>query len=102
VTASSSWTLIGLCAVVTATIKAAGPVALGGRELPAWFTEIVTLLAPALLSGLVCVAVFSHGRALDVGAQTAGVAVAGVVLARGGSIVVGMVVAAAVTALLRI
>ena len=46
------WALIGLCAVVTAAIKAAGPVALGGRELPPWFNGVITLMAPALLAAL--------------------------------------------------
>ena len=31
----SLWMLIGVTAVITAVIKAAGPVLLGGRELPA-------------------------------------------------------------------
>jgi branched-subunit amino acid transport protein len=50
---STTAALIGGCAVVTFAIKAAGPVALGGRELPRWFTGIVVLLAPALLTALV-------------------------------------------------
>ena len=95
------WALIGLCAVVTAAIKAAGPVALGGRELPAGFTRVIGLLAPALLSALVCTSALADGRHLAVGADTAGVATAGVALWRGASVVVGVVVAAAVTALLR-
>ena len=41
------------CALITAVIKAAGPVVLGGRELPTWFTSVVILLAPALLAALV-------------------------------------------------
>lgn len=99
--AATTWTLIGLCALVTAAIKAAGPVALGGRDLPAWFQEIVKLLAPALLAALVCASALAEGDRLAVGADTAGVAVAGVILARGGSIVLGVAVAAATTALLR-
>ena len=35
---STSVTLIAACAVITAAIKAAGPVLLGGRELPRQFT----------------------------------------------------------------
>ena len=34
-------------------IKGVGPFALGGRELPAWFSSVVVLLAPALLAALV-------------------------------------------------
>ena len=99
--AGTTWALIGLCAAVTVLIKAAGPVALGGRELPPWSARVIALLAPALLSALVCVSIFSHGHDLGVGADTAGVAVAGVVLWRGGSVVLGVTVAAVVTAALR-
>jgi branched-subunit amino acid transport protein len=99
--AAATWALIGLCAAVTAAIKAAGPVALGGRELPAWFTGVIRLMAPALLSALVCVSALADGQRLAVGADTAGVAVAGVLLWRGASVVLGVTVAAAVTALLR-
>ena len=99
--ATTIWVLIGLCAVITAIIKAAGPVALGGRELPAWMNGVIQVMAPALLAALVCVSVFADGKHLGVGADTAGVAVGGLVLWRGASIVVGVTVAAAVTALLR-
>jgi len=58
-------------------------------------------MAPALLSALVCASALADGRHLGLGADTAGVAVAGVVLWRGGSIVLAVIVAAAVTALLR-
>lgn len=99
--ATTTWAMIGLCAVVTAAIKAAGPVALGGRELPSWFSGVVQLMAPALLTALVCVSALADQKTLGVGADTAGVAIAGVLLWRGASIIVGVVVAVAVTALLR-
>ena len=98
---SASWLLVGACAVVTAAIKAAGPVALGGRDLPGWFSAVIRLMAPALLAALICASALADGERLAVGADTAGVAVAGVVLWRGGSVVAGVAVAAAVTALLR-
>ena len=95
------WLLIALCAIVTAAIKAAGPIALGGRDLPERFSAVIRYMAPALLSALVCVAVFADEKELGVGEETAGVAVAGVALLRGANVVVGVVIAAAVTALLR-
>ena len=58
-------------------------------------------MAPALLAALVCACVLAEGDRLAVGADTAGVAVAGVVLWRGGSMIAGVAVAAVVTALLR-
>ena len=98
---SGWWLLIGACALVTAAIKAAGPVALGGRDLPGWFSAVIRLMAPALLAALVVANALADGERLAVGADTAGVAVAGVVLWRGGSVVAGVFVAAAVTALVR-
>ena len=98
---STSVAVIGACAVVTAAIKAAGPVALGGRELPERFTGVILLLAPALLAALVATQALADGKELAFGADTAGVAAGGIVIWRTGSIVGCVVVAAAVTAGLR-
>ena len=98
---AKAWTLIIGCALVTFGIKAAGPIALGGRELPDWFARVVTLLAPALLSALVVTQAFANGKELAVGADTVGVAAAGVAMWRGAPIAAAVVVAAGVTALLR-
>ncbi len=95
------WVVIGLCALVTALIKGAGPVALGGRDLPSWFSGVIQLMAPALLAALVCVAALSEDEEWAIGADTAGVAAGGLALWRGANVVVGGIVAAAVTALLR-
>ena len=89
------------CALVTAAIKAAGPVALGGRELPTWFTSVVILLSPALLAALVATQAFAEGDRLALDADTAGVAAGGLAIWRTDSIVACVVVAAAVTALVR-
>ena len=99
--AGSIWLLIGLCTVVTAAIKAAGPIALGQRDLPDWFSDVIAFMAPALLAALVVTAALADGDRLGVGADTAGVAVAGVALWRGVSVIVGVTIAAVVTALLR-
>ena len=98
---SAVWvTIIGLT-VVTAAIKAAGPIALGGRDLPRAFTGVIALMAPALLAALVIVSALADGKHVGIGADTVGVAAAGVVLWRGGSVIVGVAVAAVVTAALR-
>jgi branched-subunit amino acid transport protein len=101
VSGSAAWQLIAGCAAVTAAIKATGPVALGGRDLPAWFAAVIRLMAPALLAALVCSSALADGRHLAVGADTAGVAAGGALLWRGGSIVLAVILAAAVTAALR-
>jgi branched-subunit amino acid transport protein len=95
------WALIAGCAVVTAVIKAAGPVAFGGRQLPERMAGVIALMAPALLVALVVTQALADGRQLAVGADTAGVALAGVVVWRGGSIIAAVAVAVVVTAGLR-
>jgi branched-subunit amino acid transport protein len=95
------WLLIVLVAALTAAIKAAGPIALGGRELPAWFASIVTAMPAAVLAALVVTAALANGEELSIGPDTAGVAAAGLVAWRGGSVITCVLVAAAVTAGLR-
>jgi branched-subunit amino acid transport protein len=98
---STSVTLIAGLTLVTAAIKAAGPILLGGRDLPPRFLGVISLLAPALLAALVVTATLADGKDLAVGEHTAGVAAGGVVAWRTGSIIGCVVVAAAVTAALR-
>jgi branched-subunit amino acid transport protein len=95
------WVLIVGCAALTALIKAFGPVLLGGRELPPWFSRVIVLMAPTLLSALVVTSVFASGRSWSVGAHTIGVAVAAVMLWRRLPLVLCVVVAVLVTAGLR-
>ena len=98
---STSVSLIAGLAVVTAAIKAAGPIVLGGRELPAQFLGVICLLAPALLAALVVTATLADGKELAVGEHTVGVAAGGVVAWKTGSVIYCVIVAAAVTAGLR-
>ena len=98
---SETVTLIAGCAAVTFLIKSAGPVALGGRELPLAFRSVIMVLAPALFAALIVTQALADGGTLDVGPDTAGVAAGGLVAWRTGSVVACVVVAAAVTALLR-
>lgn len=100
-TSAQIWWLILGCVVLTAAIKAAGPVALGGRQLPAWFSRVIAVMAAALLSALVVTAVLADGQRWSAGAHTVGVAAAGVVLWRGFSVVPAVAVAVLVTAGLR-
>lgn len=94
------WTIAG-CTVATALIKGIGPVALGGRELPPRVIGVIALMAPALLAALVVTSTFAVGDRWHVGANTAGVAVAGVILVRKGPLLVAVLAAVAVTAGLR-
>ena len=95
------WLVIGLTAAVTFAIKGAGPAAMGDRQLPAALSGVVVLLAPALLAALVVTQALADGPALRIGADTAGVAAAGLLLWRGVSILPAVLVAVVVTAGLR-
>ena len=95
------WVLIFGLAALTVLIKALGPVLLGGRELPPWFSRVIVLMAPALLSALVVTSVFATGRSWSMGAHTVGVGVAALMLWRRCSLVLSAVVAVLVTAGLR-
>lgn len=97
----AQWTLIALVAAVTFAIKAAGPVTLGGRDLPPALVRVVDLLAPALLTALIVTNALADGDRLGVGADTFGVLAAVGVVMRFGSIVGAVLVAAVVTAGLR-
>jgi branched-subunit amino acid transport protein len=98
---SASWVVILGSAIATFAIKAAGPVALGGRDLPGAFNRVIALLAPALLSALIVTSALADGDELGVGADTVGVAAGALVVWRSRSVVGSVIVAAAVTAALR-
>ena len=93
-------TILGL-AVTTAVIKAAGPVVFGGREPHPGFLRVVAMMAPALLAALVVTSALADGKHLGIGADTVGVVAGGVLLWRGRSVVLAVVVAVALTAGLR-
>ncbi|NYE37428.1 branched-subunit amino acid transport protein [Nocardioides cavernae] len=95
------WVLILGLAALTVAIKALGPVLLGGRDLPPWFSRVTALMAPTLLSALVLTSVLAAGRSWSVGAHTVGVAVAALMLWRRCSLVLCVAVAVLVTAGLR-
>jgi branched-subunit amino acid transport protein len=95
------WALIAGCAAVTFAIKAAGPVTLGGRDLPPRFVRVIVLMAPALPAAFVVTQARADGERLHVGADTAGVAAAGLAVSRGATVLPAVIIAMAVTAGLR-
>ncbi len=96
------WTIAG-ATVVTAAIKAFGPVVMGGREIPARISGVILLMAPALLAALVVTSTLADGDDLQVGADFVGVLVGGALLiwTRLG-ILSAVLVAATLTAALRL
>jgi branched-subunit amino acid transport protein len=99
---TTAWITIAVLAAGTITIKAVGPVALGGRELPPRVSGVVARLAPSLLAALVVVDTFGTAhRSLTIDWTAAGLlAAAAALLARLPMFLV-VVIAAAVTAGLR-
>jgi Branched-chain amino acid transport protein (AzlD) len=96
------WVTIASLALGTAALKLAGPLALGGRPLPARALTVVELLASALLAALVVVETFGKGRSLVLDARVFGVAFAALALTRRAPMIVVVVGAAAVTAFARL
>jgi len=96
-----TWLLIAGVALVTVAIKGLGPLVLGSRPLPAPVVRVVALLAAPLLTALVVTNALADGQRLHLGADTAGVLVAGVLLLRGLSVLPAVLVAVATPAVLR-
>ena len=67
------WVTIAGLVVTTAAIKAAGPVLIGGRQLPSGANAVIGLLAPALLTALILTDTFATGQDLTVDSRAAGV-----------------------------
>lgn len=99
---SAAWTTILGLAVATAVIKGAGPVALGGRELPSWALRLIAHVAPALLAALVVVETFGKHKDLVLDARLAGLAAAAAALAARLSVLWAVGAAAAAAALARL
>ncbi|HKG34984.1 MAG TPA: AzlD domain-containing protein [Solirubrobacterales bacterium] len=100
---SAGWATIIALAVTAALVRAAGPVAFGGRPLPGRLQDVIPLLAPALLAALVVTETVGGEDGLAVDERLAGVAAAGLVLARRPeSLLPAIALAAVVTAGLRL
>ncbi len=95
------WIAVGVLTLVCFAIKAVGPVALGGRDLPRWAERLIVLLPAALLSALVVVQTFADGKALVLDARAAGLAAAIVAVALRASVLIVLLVAAGTAAGLR-
>jgi Branched-chain amino acid transport protein (AzlD) len=96
------WITIGVLAVGTVLIKAAGPLAVGGRALSAPATRVISLLAPAVLAALVVVGTFSGPDSdLTLDARALGLGVAAVAITLRAPLLLVVVAAAASAAAAR-
>lgn len=97
----TAWAVVALVGLGTFALKAAGPVLLGGRRLPARARAALELMGPALLAALVVTEVFGGDRSLVADHRVLGLAAAVVALLLRAPTLAVIVSAAAVTALAR-
>jgi uncharacterized membrane protein len=93
---------LGLLAVGTYVMKAAGPLAASGRELPATVRTLAELVPAALLAALVANQTVIDGAAMTLDARIVGVAVAAVAVALRAPFAMVVLLGAGVTALVRL
>lgn len=96
-----SWGFVFALGLTAYGFKALGLVVIGDRRLPPVLDRCVALIPVALIAALVMKDTFSVGQHLQVDARAAGVGVAVVAAWRRAPFVVVVVLAAAVTALVR-
>jgi branched-subunit amino acid transport protein len=99
---SAVWVAIVAVTLASAVIKAAGPILVGGRELPPRVNAVIALLAPALLAALVLTETFGDEGHLVLDEKALGVGVAAVALALRAPVLLAVALAALVTALARL
>ena len=98
---TAAWIMVGLLTVGTVAIKAAGPLALGGRDLPPRLSGVVARLAPSLLAALVVVDTFGGDRTLVVDETAVGLVAAAAALLAKLPLFAVVVIAAVATATAR-
>jgi branched-subunit amino acid transport protein len=99
---TEGWLLVILVGTATAAIKAAGPAVLGGRSLPPSLRHVLARLPPALFAALVATQVFARGRELSVDARLGGLVTAALCVHLRVPAAAVVLLAAAVTAALRL
>jgi branched-subunit amino acid transport protein len=98
---SETWAVVLLVGAFTIAFKAAGPVLLAGRQLPARVTSASELLAPSLLAALVVTQAVGGKDGIVLDARLVGLGAAVVAIALRAPLIVVVVVAALAAALVR-
>jgi branched-subunit amino acid transport protein len=99
---SDAWIVVAAVGATTIVFKAAGPVFIGRRSLPTRAQSLVDLLAPVMLIALVVTQTFGGDEEVTIDARVPGVVAALIAIWLRAPIIVTMVIAAAVTALVRL
>ena len=99
---SALWVAILAVTLASAAIKAAGPMLVGGRELPPRANAVIALLAPALLAALVVTETFGDDGHLVLDERALEIGVAAVALVLRAPVLLAVALAVLVTALARL
>lgn len=97
----TQWIVVAVAGAATIAIRAAGPLALGGRQLPQRAMGMIEALAPGLLAALVATATVGSGESLVIDERVLGLAAAALALALRAPVLVVLVAAATATAIAR-
>ena len=98
---SDPWLAVIFVGAAAVSFKAAGPVAIGGRDLPPRVVQLVSALAPALLAAFVVTGTFASRQELVLDARAVGLAAAAACVTLRLPMLVAVVAAAVVTAATR-
>jgi branched-subunit amino acid transport protein len=99
---SATWIVVVLVGAFTIAFKAAGPVLLAGRRLPAPLTSAFELLAPSLLAALVVTQSVGGKNGIVLDGRLVGLGAAVVAITLRAPLIVVVVVAALTTAVVRL
>ncbi|MEO8541178.1 MAG: AzlD domain-containing protein [bacterium] len=95
------WLAVILVGAASMAIKAAGPVVVGGRQLPERAMLLIAALAPALLAAFVVTNTFGSGRSLVLDERAIGLAAAAICVWCKAPLLVSIIAAASATAIAR-
>jgi branched-subunit amino acid transport protein len=98
---ATAWLVVGIVGAGTMAMKSVGPVLLGGRALPDRAMSVISLLAPAVLAALIVTQTIGGNHHYVFDARLAGLAAAAIALRFGAPLLVVVILAAAVTAVVR-
>ena len=95
---SEVWVVVALVGAATIVLKGVGPVFLAGRELPRTLSDVLLMLAPALLGALVVTQLVGGDREIVLDERLLGITAAVVAILLRLPLLAVVVIAAAVTA----
>jgi branched-subunit amino acid transport protein len=99
---TGAWAAVLLIGLATFAIKAAGPLLLGGHQLPPRLQGMLDHLPPALLAALIVSQALGDERRLTLDPRLLGLAAAAVALAVRAPVLLVLLAATATTALARL